>query len=70
MKKIGEQTAYTIDKHIFGILKNGSTIAFASDGTISTWQNLKYQIKLRIKWVRHSIANWVGGEDLHEYCDY
>jgi hypothetical protein len=34
------------------------------------WKLFKLTVHHRIKKIRISIAEWIGGEDLHENCDY
>jgi len=56
----------TMDQFTRNVLMSGTSYPPAK---LTKWQLLKLRIKLKIKNLRVSIAEWIGGEDLHEYCD-
>jgi hypothetical protein len=64
---IAKNAATSIDNLVRDVLVHGDQVNVANPGR---WYYFQFAFKRKVRNIRISIAEWIGGEDLHEYCDY
>ena len=64
-----KQAGNTMDMLTREILMSGG-FGYGADEKLTKWQKIILRFKLKVIDIRVSIAEWIGGEYLHRYCDY
>lgn len=65
--KLAKNCADTLDARVRDVLLYGNSVGLVNP---TPWYMFNLVIKRKIKSLRLSIAEWIGGDELHENCDY
>lgn len=66
-EKMAEDCARIQDRWVRDALLHGNGVSIANP---TRWFLFKLAVKRKIKSWRISLAEWIGGDDLHEHCNY
>lgn len=70
MKQLSKNVSDTMDQQIRDVLRFGTGESYTGEQKPRSFgTTLKHELQLYVKNFRKDIAEKIGGDDLHEYCD-